>query len=379
MKLSKLMLSASIAALALVSCNKQDTVPESTNLKSVKISLENIIMTKGSAGDKINAGDAVQVNNFKVFLTDAAFSTVYEAYDNTGASVVSGYITGEALATAKEYEFHYVDPKCTRVFAVANLGDISLADFKALKRSIDEQQDQKNLILWADAVLEFAGTTESHEIGGESKLTDIYEAELSLKPVISRFEVDGFSVAFSSTPKFSKIDVLDIAFDHYWPTVGFSTASGLAAAPEGTHIKRVANPASQVDVMNFFNNTANTGWYIDRFDPVLSMTPAAPVKDASAPMAYHFFAGNVVPTMIIKLLADGNPAYVYTDVYTSSSTGTAITSIEPGKIYRMSAAGEVDTTGGSIEIPDDLDPVKRCLDITVDVVDWVVELVTPEF
>ena len=125
--------------------------------------------------------------------------------------------------------------------------------------------------------------------------------------------------------------------------------------------------------MAYFNDDTNTGWYIDSFDPVLTMTPDAPIKDADVKMAYHFFAGNVVPTMVIKLLADGNPAYVYTDVFTAKSTNTALTALEPGKIYRMSAAGEVD------KIPDDLDPVKRCLDITVDVVDWVVEIVTPEF
>ena len=72
MKLTKLMLSASIAALALVACNKQDTTPEVNRLKTVEISLENVLISKGLAGDKINAGDAVQVNDFKVFLTDAA-------------------------------------------------------------------------------------------------------------------------------------------------------------------------------------------------------------------------------------------------------------------------------------------------------------------
>lgn len=381
MKFTKLMLSACVAALALVSCNKQDTTPVSTNMKSVKISLDNVIMTKGTAGDKINAGDAVQVNNFKIFLTDAAFSTVYNAYDNTGANLISGYITSETLATGpKEYEFHYVDPKCTRVFAVANLGDISLQELKTYKAQIDDQQNQETLVLWADAPLVSEGTTESHTIDGVSKLTDIYSANLKLTPTISRFEVDGFTVKFSSTPKFSQVDVVGIAFDHYWPTVGFSTSGGtFSAEPEGTHIKRISTYSSQVEVMDYFNQSANIGWYIDRFDPIISMTPAAPTKDVPSPLAYHFFSGNVIPTMVIKLLADGNPAYVYTDVYTASSTGTALTTIEPGKIYRMSAAGEVDATGGSIEIPDDLDPVRRCLDITVDVVDWVVEIVTPEF
>jgi len=81
--------------------------------------------------------------------------------------------------------------------------------------------------------------------------------------------------------------------------------------------------------------------------------------------------------MIIKLLSDGNPAYVYTSTFNKASGG-ALTTLEPGKIYRMSAAGEVDTDG-SIEIPDDLDPIQRCIEVTVEVVDWAVELITPEF
>ena len=101
--------------------------------------------------------------------------------------------------------------------------------------------------------------------------------------------------------------------------------------------------------------------------------------DTPEPLAYHFFAGDVVPTMVIKVLADGNPAYVYTSDFISKETNTALQALEPGKIYRMSAAGEADQTGGSIPIPEDLDPIQRCLDITVSVEDWIVELITPEF
>ena len=73
MKLTKLMLSASVAALALVSCNKQDTAPEAPKrLKTVEVSLENVALTKGLAGPKIEAGDAVVLNDFKIFLTDGS-------------------------------------------------------------------------------------------------------------------------------------------------------------------------------------------------------------------------------------------------------------------------------------------------------------------
>jgi hypothetical protein len=107
------------------------------------------------------------------------------------------------------------------------------------------------------------------------------------------------------------------------------------------------------------------------------MTPDSYQADAPSPRAYHFFSGAIVPTMFIKLLADGDPAYVWTNIY-KKADGSVISHIEPGKIYRMSAAGE-SSDDGSIEIPDDLDPIQRCIDVTVEVVDWAVVLVTPDF
>lgn len=394
MKLSKLMLSAFAAAVAMVACNKVETdVPENTSLKTVKLSFENVIMTKGEAGNKINAGDPVQVNNFKIILTDASYSSEYAAYDVTGQIPATFYFTGETLAAGpKDYEFHFVDHKCTRVIAVANMGDVALAQIKAFTENVGNQQKQEALVLWADSPL--TATGETHQVAdhpGETtgKYTEVFEAELALKPTISRFEVDGFVVDFGSTPKFNKIEVTDIAFDHYYPSMAFTTAGGsFSAVAQGTHTKYVNNPDSQSDVFNWFNNAATVGWFRDTFqaDEVV-MVPDDPATttvyenraDTPKPLAYHFFAGDVVPTMYIKLLADGNPAYVYTDNFISKQTNTALTQIEPGKIYRMSAAGEVDQTGGSIPIPEDLDPIKRCLDITVSVEDWVVELITPEF
>ena len=394
MKLTKLMLSALAAAVAMVACNKVETdVPENSSLKSVKLSLENVIMTKGAAGDKINAGDPVQVNNFKIILTDASYSAEYAAYDVTGADPAVFYFTGETFAAGpKDYEFHFVDHKCTKVIAVANMGDVTLQQIKNFSKAVGEQQDQTSLVLWADSDLVPTGETHTvtdHTGDDAEKYTDVYEAEVALKPAISRFEVDGFVVDFSDPAKFNKIEVTDIIFDHYYPQMAFSTANGaFTAVANGTHIKNVTDYSSQSDVFNWINNTATIGWYRDSFetDAVVMVPDDAATADVyenradvPSPLAYHFFAGDVVPTMVIKLLADGNPAYVYTDSFISKQTNTALTSLEPGKIYRMSAAGEVDQTGGSVPIPDDLDPIQRCLKITVDIEDWVVELVTPEF
>lgn len=389
MKLSRLMLSALAAAVALVACNKVETdLNENTSLKTVKLSLENVIMTKGDAGSKINEGDPVQVNNFKIILTDASYSSEFTAYDETGQTPATFYFTGE---TQKEYKFHFVDPKCTKVIAVANMGNVTLAQIKEFTEEIADQQNQEALVLWADSPL--TATGEIHQVAdhtGETTglYTEVLEAELTLTPVISRFEVDGFVVEFGTTPKFNKIEVVDIAFDNYYPSMAFTTEGGLFnAVAQGTPTKYVNNPASQSDVFNWFNDIATAGWFRDTFqtDEVVMIPDDDATSeyenraDTPKPLAYHFYAGDLVPTMFIKLLADGNPAYVYTNNFISKKTSNALTKIEPGKIYRMSAAGEVDQKGGSVPIPEDLDPIKRCLDITVYVEDWIVELVTPEF
>lgn len=390
MKLTKLMLSAFAAAVALAACNKVETdVPENTALKTVNLSLENVVMTKGPAGDKIKPNDPVEVNNFKIIITDDSYSMEYTAKaDAAGATDATFYFTSETFAAGeKEYQFHYVDHKATRVIAVANMGDVTLEQIKSYTKDIKDQQNQKNLVLFADAVLEATG--ETHTVEGNDKFTEVYAADVTLKPVISRFEVDGFSVNFSTTPKFNKIEVTDIAFDHYYPTVGFSTAGNeFKAVAQGSHVKNPGNYESESDVFNWLNNSATTGWYVDRFESgEVVMVPDDPATtekfenraDTPAPLAYHFFAGDAIPVMIIRVLADGNPAYLYTTKFKSSSSNSDISILEGGKIYRMSASGVVDQTGGSIPIPDDLDPIQRCLDIKVDVQDWVVELVTPEF
>ena len=123
-------------------------------------------------------------------------------------------------------------------------------------------------------------------------------------------------------------------------------------------------------------------WYWDTFD--VTITPAAPTADIrdedgiSAPLAYHIFSSDLVPVMVIKLTADGQPAYLYSKGFYKDAE-TPVTTFEEGKIYRMSAKGEVEKDGSIPIDEDDIDPMDRCLEITVDVVDWAVELVYPEF
>lgn len=382
MKLSKLMLSASVAAIALVSCNKQDTTPESKRLRTVDISIENIVITKAAAGDKINAGDAVVVNDFQIFLTDNS-GNEYTGKVKDGSAAAQSYWTSEDLSAGPiAAEFHYVDPNCTKVVAIANMGkQLTFAEYQAVTTiNIDEQQNSQNLVLYDAKDLVATGNQHPDEnVDGITYVSDVFKADLVMTPRVSRFEVDGFTVKFNDEPKYDEINITQIAFQNYYPetTVKEGTESG-------TPVIYMQNLANQAEVYTWLDTPVEgeVPWYRDYFD--VTITPAAPtadIKDAdgnNAPLAYHIFSCDLVPVMVIKLTADGQPAYLYSKGFYKDAE-TPVTTFEEGKIYRMSAKGEVENDGSIPIDEDDIDPMDRCLEITVDVVDWAVELVYPEF
>lgn len=392
MKALRFMLSACVAAVAFASCNNEEAVPqlEDTRMKSVEVSLENATFaaTRGAAGAKITAGQAVMVRDFKVFLTDDAGNS-YSAKVSDGSADAQTYWTSEDLANGGiNAQFHYVDHGCTKIVAVANLGkDMTYAQFLTMGNlQIDNEQKADSLSLYAEAALTKKGTQHSDvNVDGTTYASDVYEAALTLRPRISRFEVDGFSVKFNDNPTHSEIQITDLLFQHY------ATETSLATGVENTtHVKHITDLDNQTETYNWFNNTGKPGgWYLDSFTSPLVIKAADAVAnvakaDTPEPLAYHFFSGSVIPTFVIKLVVDGQPAYIYSKgLYSASQMSNgqsaAITEFKEGTIYRMSAAGEV-AGDGSIPIDeDDIDPMDRCLEITVDVVDWVVELVYPEF
>ena len=373
MKLYRLFTLAAVALTALVSCNKEELTPQDTSLKSVQISLDNIIMTKGMAGDKITANDKVKVTDFKIFLTDDTYSPAYSAKNADGSEATFYFNAASDLTEIKQ--FHFVDHKCTKVVIVANVGNISFEEVLKLNVPIADQQLQTGLVLYGEQNLTATGRVHTQE--GTDKYTEVYEAKVTMKPAIARFEVDGFVTKFSENPKFNKISVQAVAFQNYFPALTANTNGGkLNILGTGTEVKHIVNLDNDSQVYNWLNGSASNGWFIDRFDPVLDMTKDDPVADTPNNLAYHFYAGEAVPQMLVSLLADGTPAYIYTSKFYKGTE--PLTKLEAGKIYRMSAAGDVETDG-SIEIPDDLSPIQRCVEIKVEVVEWTVDIITPEF
>ena len=377
MKLSKLMLSASVAVLALASCNKQDATPEaSRRLKTVEVSLENVVLTKGLAGNKINAGDAVKLNDFKIFLTDAQ-GNEYTAKVADGSADAQTYWSSADLSSgAINASFHYVDPNCTQVIAVGNIdGDLTFAEYQALENlKVADQQNQDKLVLYdVETLAKATGQHTDQHQNGTTYISDVYKAELVLAPRISRFEVDGFTVKFNSEPKYQTIQITQLAFQNYYPETSIITGT-----ESGQLVNHITNFADQSEVYTWLDTpvSGETPWYRDYFD--ITITPNAATKDTPSPLAYHMFSSDETPVLVIKLLADGQPAYLYSKGFYKTD-GTPVTEFEEGKIYRMSAKGEVENDGSIPIDEDDIDPMDRCLEITVDVVDWAVELVYPEF
>ena len=400
MKLTKLMLSAFVAALALVSCNKEEGPSVKTEYKSVEIEINNLFMTK-SAGDAIADGTAVTLNNFRIYLTDGT-NFYYDATDEAGVRLdeTAYQFAGDP---GKVIEFHFVNPSVNKVVAVANLTDdqyskiTKYADIQAIKLDIANQQNPDALALFAEDALEQTGeqhipTGDTHK-PGENLITNVYKADLTFVPRVARFELDGFAVGFFAGDKarYNKISFHQVAFNNYYPATALYNG-----IEEGTLVDcRAENPTSAISYL-----TANTGteWYSDKvaleFARPASMAADTWVEQELADnLYYHFFplatataesAG--YPELMFQVSTE-DPAgaksstYIYTKNF-KDKNGTAITSFEEGKIYRMNFSTSVEADNGDGDVPvgeDDIDQLGRCLDITVTVDDWNVVLVTPEF
>lgn len=376
MKISKLMLAACVAALPLMSCNMEEAPETPTRLKSIEVNIENAAMTKGLAGDKIESGDAVYVSDFKIFLTDA-LGNEYTAKQVDGTNAAKTYWNSVDLAAGPiQAEFHYVDPNCTHVIAIANVGkDLTYAEYKAIENlKIENQQDQKNLLL--HDMKELQATSEEHtddQGNGNVVVSQVYTADIVLSPRVSRFEVDGFSIKFDATnPKYNEINVTQLAIQNYFPETNPITGD-----EAGALVNPITNFADQGEVYGWLDDASKpVVWSRDYFD--ITLTPANPTVDTPNPLAYHVFSSNETPIFVIKLTADGQPAFLYSKGFYKTD-GTPITNFEEGYIYRMSAQGQVEKDGSIPFEEDDIDPMDRCLEITVDVKKWAVDLVYPEF
>ena len=393
MKTSKMILSAIVAVIATVACNKQETSPEDFNyeLKTVEISFEGLTFTKAVTSDFVSNETAVNLTSFKIFLTDG--QNILKAASDGTTEPVYYYSVAAGEALPKSVTVHYVPSAVNKVVVVGNVeetwGD-SFTTYNALKSAqlnLENEQDVESLTLFGESALSAAGSAEDHDNG---KTYNVYSASVKLAPLVARFEVDGFAMVFNSDPaKFVKVEVKQVALDNYYAK---TTLSPLAPTSLTTKLTEV-NDAS---VFQYFTNNLSVSgelaWYYDALpasDVVLDKanatgSPLVAADDMATKKSYHFFPSTEVPRFYIQLATyvDGEdvalPSYIYSKGF-KTSAGEDVT-FAPGYVYRMNFKGAPNNGDGDLPFEEeDINQLDKCLEITVDVIDWAVVSIYPEF
>ena len=367
MKLMKLMLSALAAVLVLASCNKETTSPESKNLKSVELSLNNVLaLTKapGSATDL--AGTKIVLNSVQFFFSDGTM--VYEV-KNADGTAADTYLTGSELTNLSSLAYHFIPAAANRVFAVGNCDQIAADDVSDIMATLEiaNEQNTNDLSLYAAEYI--VNKTTDHPAHPD---TDVYTVNLDLKPRIARIEVQGAQCTFSDPALYDKVELKTLAFVDYYQNCNLRTGA-------------VSNPfeleINDTQVHNFFSGLPAAGaWNFDHTTAVLSpATASSPNANVVAKedfnFAYDFFpAEGVYPRLVANVVTTTggteSSAYLATlGFHDSGNHHIAASDFKPGYIYRLGFNFK-DT---------DLEHHDRCVEMTVTVTSWQLVTVTPVF
>lgn len=368
MKITKLMLSALSAVLVLVSCNKENTTPDvSGNLKSVQISLKNVAFeTKGAGLDYDLDNTKVKLNNVQIFFTDGSNLYLPKKADGSPAQT---FFTSAELATA-DLSYHFLPASVDEVYAIGNVDEVTVNNNDLLSKlhatlSLAEEQNPEELTLFAQSDLTpLASPSGDHSSHATS--TKVYSATLRLAPRVARFEIEKVTCEFSPVPLFNSVEAIKIAFADYYQSSDLFTGAVSNA--------ETINTSSQESIFSFLAGKS-AAWNCDLWSTSPSLTPSSESVDVN--LAYNFFApmesASLYPRFIMQVTTNQNEsAYVMTLKFNKSSDNSelAVTDFLPGYIYRIKDFRFMDT---------DLTHQERCVEITVDVIEWSVVNIYPTF
>ena len=408
MKLSKFMCAAFAAAMVLVGCNKENEthVDDGSNgFKSCVLQLENVALTKLPSTDYISNNTAVTLNSFQVFFSDG--SNLYQAYESDGTAVADTYFdsASDDLTTMKQ--FHFLPHAVNEVLVIGNFDEITnlgAADETGkypLTRQqlreqinqleIDTQQNPKDMKLYGvDQSLQASG---NHKSGGD--VNPVYLAEVDLKPTVARFEITGFNYNLdpeTAARKYTSLSIKQLTVRSYFEkaTAAVSGESVLTVTgAQNDAYNENTYPITDGNANAYFNAVNGRGWFADApnitFEDAtdtwskgnLTPTTDAPytaVSEESVLFSYHLFPGQV-PQFLVKLEAQpvsGATEHLYLMTNSLRKSATEILlpqDILPGNIYRMAFT----FSDGSFEQPE------KCIELTVSVAKWQVNVLTPEF
>ena len=369
MKITKLMLAACAVVLALVSCNKENTTPElSGNLKSVTLTLDNVSFETKGANDFVNPrldNTEVKLGSIQFFFSDGSSLYIPKNADGSDAKT---YFTTAELAAA-DLSFHSLPASVSEVYAIGNEDEIQVGNNDPLSKlhmdlSIGLQQNPDDLTLYAFSnLVPMAAPAGDHST--HVSATKVYSATLAPAPRVARFEIDKISCDFSATPLFNSVEAIKIAFADYYQVSDLFT---------GTVSGGYSIDASSQNTIFSFLDGKNGGWDCDVWTTSPALTPSS--ESAEVNLAYNFFppvvSGNLYPRFALRVTTNNNEgAYVMTVKFKKTdNTELAVTDFKAGVIYRITDFAFKDT---------DLTHQERCVEITVDVIEWSVVPIYPTF
>ena len=384
MKTFRIMCAAVVAAMSLASCQKeQEQAPENKTFKSVEVKINNVApVTRaiGGLGESLE-GKNIQLNSLQFFFSDG--TSLYEAKDAEG-NVADVYYDAAELAALNgsiSAKFHFLPAAVKKVIVIGNYSASAATTETALDAELEiaKYQDVTNFPLYAEGTLGLASSN-AHDSGSNGHLSNVYTVNLDVYPHVARFEITGIGCTLPlNSGKIVK--VVSIAFADFFDKCDFRTAVG--------HTLRSVQ-LNQQDIYTYFQEQMSTAkWNNDFFNglngqegagnshPVIELTATNTFVETD--IAYNFFCkGAPSPCLLLNVIEyenqtafdanNGSPGYLYTNVYRLNSTEPVAT-FEPGKIYRMAIRFN----------EDDLQHQERCLDISLNIAEWIVINVTPEF
>ena len=257
MKVKNLVLMALVATMGLVSCSKdehEDGVKTDTMPKSVTIKLPNIQKTVKSraTGDAMKGGSQVALENFKVFFVDAAgnLQTVPQ-YENQDQQVYFSKTDSEWAEigeNGKDITYHFLPAATSKVVVVGNIGDVEYSTIATRVDHIpnDNGSGHPTYPLYGEDELE------EKKLDGSEIHDNVYTANVTLEPRVSRFEIYGFQYTQEGdVPKYTSVKLQKIALNNYYTQSDFVSKL----------------PVEDTKVFETIDHTEVWGWIEDRSAP----------------------------------------------------------------------------------------------------------------
>ena len=418
---------AMLASMTLFACNNNDDLNVATggeeNLpKTVVLKLDGITQAASRSNDAPTTNDddskKVSLNDIKViFYTEGGYITYLDDIASTDAEEWASIVN----PTGNGKRYTDIPANTDHVMVIGNYVSLpkdnqdkvtvgaAISDIKSMEIPLSSQNQagtgtdqttKANITLYGTGALVPFESTEPDDVD-----SDVYKAEVSIKPIISRIEVTGISCDFTTpagggTIVYSSVDVKGIGLFDYYNTMTLD-GTNVKDMMDATMISKPDAAEVPVNGYKFLDATATDWtWAFDQIATGSDFTSTTltgdgvqtlkKTGDADATFAYNFFPatvniGGAVATDAekvlanVRLLLDATPSsgteeannYVVTTNFRNKEGN--LVHPEAGKIYQFEYAFAQNN------IREEWDADKMIVYVKVTTVDWGIETVYPSF